>query len=140
MDSENITDDELIRSLCQENNKRALIMIFDRHSEYLYRYSLRCIRSTNLIGRVINGKSQESVASLLLVEIFEDLWDSRATLLDKIDGIQFRLRDIDLLPIDEVRLKMPAKQRTVREYLIDAVRHIAFQIPGTIESDMRRRQ
>lgn len=69
------TDEALITLLAQ-HEKKALLILFDRHADSLYRYTLPLVRRHN----PTKTPTTEDITQRILIDIFTTLWDNRQTL------------------------------------------------------------
>lgn len=68
--------DEALLTLLAHGEKKALIILFDRHADSLYRYTLPLVRRHSRTKTL----TAEDITQQILIDIFTTLWDSRQTL------------------------------------------------------------
>lgn len=108
------SDEELIQAVGVGRNKAALVAIFERYSEHLYKH---VVFMTQRSGSITKRSEQAKTAIAVVQILFTKLWDHRENLIDEIN--EFRLRNSD--PEGSERKKERQRFRNVRDYLFEFI-------------------
>ena len=139
MSESELPDDNLIRSLCFDNNKTALAMIFDRHAKHVYIFVMSWLQIRSSRTHVVQKNAKQKLARMVVTKVFAGLWDGRDTLMDRIDEI--RLRMINRTPTtdrDKI-LILQVKQRSLRQYLLLQAKRKISAIPKSSDKETQRK-
>lgn len=131
MKNSTITDDELIQSLCIEENKAALLILYERHGGYLYCFVRSWLQASYFWGRVSHPGLRDSIAEIILIKTFNQLWDDRNELMRMMKHSKLRLQ------MSEGRSE---NYQTVREYLKNYAGRLVTQVPQSFEKIIMREQ